>query len=127
MRVEATLPAACQSCWEEPESYLYRFIRVQVHVYSAARRLATQQADILAVGPVVRYLLFGDPQGFPALAARIFLAGGNRDHGRATSNKCSGSAPAALRAHAMSSSGNQSVWATSIAAAIAPSGARLSV
>ena len=106
MRVWATLAAACQRGWEESEGYLYRFIRVEIDVNAPARRPATQHADVLAVGPVVRYLLLGYPQRFPALTAGVLLAGRNWDYGHAAADESGSSAAPFLRAHATAPSGS---------------------
>src|SRR5215207_8330888 len=69
--MRAALTAAGKRWGQESPGDLHRLIRVEVYVYATARRLAAQQADVLAVGPVVGYLLLGDPQSFPALTAGV--------------------------------------------------------
>src|SRR5215211_5462759 len=110
--MRAALTAAGKRRGQEPPGDLHRLVRVEIYVYSVARGLAAKQADVLAIGPVVRYLLFGDPQRFPARAAWVLLAGRDRDHGHAAADEGGGIPTAFLRAHAAPWSGAQSVRAT---------------
>src|SRR5215203_1253396 len=121
------LTAAGKRRWQESSGDLNRFGRVEVYVHATAGRPAAQQADVLAVGPVGRCLLLGDPQRFPPGASWVLLAVGDRDYGRPATDEGGGSAPAFLRAHAAVPSGPKSLLATSMAATIAASGARLCV
>src|SRR5215218_1979420 len=127
VRMRAALTAAGERRRQEPPGDLHRLIRVEIDVYTVAGRLAAQQTDVLAVGPVGGYLLFGDPKRLPPFAVWVLLAGGDWNHGRTAANKSNSGAAAFLCAHAVASSGVQSVRATSTAAAISASSARLSV
>src|SRR5215208_6625334 len=86
---------ACQSCRQEAESYLHRLVCVQIYVHAPLTRLAAQQADVLAVVPVVGYLLLGDPKRFPARASGILLAGRDRDYAGAALDVTAGGLPRA--------------------------------
>jgi len=127
VRMRAALAAASKRRWQESPGDLYRFARVKIDVYATAGRLAAQQADILAVGLVIKYLFLGNPQRLPARPSRVLLSGGYRDHGHAAADERSGSAAAFLRAHAAPSSGVQSVRATLMAASISASSAKPAV
>src|SRR5215213_200318 len=100
------LAAAGKRRGQESPSDLHCLFRVEIGIYSIARGLAAQQADVLAIGPVVGYLLLGYPQRFPARTARVLLAGGDRDHCHAAADEGGGSAAAFLRAHATAPSGS---------------------
>jgi len=118
------LASAGEGRRQETSGDLHGLVRVEIDIYPAPGRLAAKQADVLAVRPVVRYLLLSDPQRFPAGTAGVLLAGRDRDYGHTTTNEGSGRTSALLRAHATPSSVVQSVRATSKAAAISASGTR---
>src|SRR5215213_7635215 len=124
VRVRPLLTAASECRGQEPAGKLHRFLGVEVNVYEPPRRLAGQDAHVLAVGPVAVYLVSANPQTLPPVAAWVLLASGDRYHGHATANEGGCGAAAFLRAHAAPSSGVQSPRATSTAAAISASGAR---
>src|SRR5918997_1666097 len=123
VRMRAALATTGKRRRQEASGDLYGFGRVEIGVYAVARRFAAQDSDVLAVGPVARYLLLSNPQRFPAWTAGVFLAGGDRDHGHAAADEGSCSA-ALLRVHAAAPSGSTSPRATSIAAAISASGTK---
>src|ERR687897_819601 len=125
--MRTALTAAGESGEQESPGNLNRLVRVEIDVYSVAGRLAAQCTDVLSVGPVVGYLLLGDPQRLPPRTAGVLLAGGDRYHGHAAADEGSGSAAALFCAHAVPSSGVQSVSATSTASEITASSARPSV
>src|SRR5918995_164663 len=97
--MRTALTAAGESREQESPGDLNRLVRVEIDVYSVAGRLAAQCTDVLPVGPVVGYLLLGDPQRLPTRTAGVLLAGGDRDHGYTATNEGSGSATTLLRAH----------------------------
>src|SRR5215218_6327100 len=98
-----------QSCRQEAESYLHRLVCVQIYVHAPLTRLAAQQADVLAVVPVVGYLLLGDPKRFPARASGILLAGRDRDYAGAALDVTAGGLPARCGTHARISNSSSSI------------------
>src|SRR5215212_5651535 len=104
--MRTALTSAGKRRWQESPGDLHRLIRVEIDVYPVAGGPAAQQADILPVCPVVRYLLLGDPQRLPARAAWVFLTGGDRYHGHAAADEGGCGTTAFLRAHAAAPSGS---------------------
>src|SRR5215217_8966665 len=88
---------------EKAPDDLYCLVQVEVYVHLSARRFAAQQTDVLPVSPILGYLLLGNPQRLPTRTARILLADGNRNNGRAAADEGGGSAASLLRAHANTS------------------------